>query len=183
MFFEKTGPVWDTLHALERRLHDADIDYVVIGGFAVHAHRHVRQTVDVDIVLTRDGLEKFKREFVGRVYEHTTGAPRRYLDPDTDVTIDILIADELAGHRKKNDHVRFPDPGEAEEHGGLRTVSLARLIELKLVTWRYEDWGDVVRLIRENHLDELFAEQLDPLVRTAYLQCYDQSNDPDYGPM
>jgi len=62
----------------------------------------------------------------------------------------------------------------------LRTVSLARLIELKLVTWRYKDWGDVVELIRRNQLPGSFAEKLDPIVRFAYAECWDQANDKEY---
>lgn len=64
--------------------------------------------------------------------------------------------------------------------GYLRTVSLARLIELKLVTWRYKDWGDVVELIRRNNLPEAFADKLDPVARSAYGECWDQANDKEY---
>ena len=35
MFFEKAGRVWDTLRELERRLGEAGLDYVVIGGLAL----------------------------------------------------------------------------------------------------------------------------------------------------
>jgi hypothetical protein len=94
--------------------------------------------------------------------------------------IDLLIAGQIAGRKSKNPSVRFPDPAEAEIHGDLRTVSLARLIELKLVTWRFKDWGDVVELIRRNSLPESFAEKLDPVVRAAYGLCYDQAADEEY---
>ena len=59
------------------------------------------------------------------------------------------------------------------------TVTLDRLIELKLVTWRYKDWGDVVALIRANGLDETFADRLAQQLRSAYLQCYDEMIDED----
>ncbi|MFH0981767.1 MAG: hypothetical protein V2A79_09530 [Planctomycetota bacterium] len=32
MFFEKTGPVWETLRDLEHQLQEADIGYVIISG-------------------------------------------------------------------------------------------------------------------------------------------------------
>ncbi|MCK4660336.1 MAG: hypothetical protein KAV82_12505 [Phycisphaerae bacterium] len=182
MFFEKAGPVWDALRALEQRLRNAEIDYAVIGGLALNAYNYPRQTVDVDVVLAEAGFEEFKRQFAGSAYVPDEGAPRRYRDPKSEVAIDVLIAGELAGHPKKNSRIRFPDPTAAEEHNDLRTVSLPRLIELKLVTWRYKDWGDVVELIRRNDLDEAFAEQLDPLVRTPFRECYDQANDPEYSP-
>lgn len=182
MFFEKTGPVWDVLRELENRLREAHIDYAVIGGLALNAYDYPRQTIDVDVVLTVDGFEEFKKRFAKSVYTPAEGAPRRFLATNSEVTIDVLIAGELAGHKGKNHTIRFPNPSEAEEHNDLLTVSLPQLIELKLVTWRYKDWGDVVELIRRHNLDKPFAEQLDPLVRAAYGECYDQANDPDYGP-
>jgi hypothetical protein len=181
MFFERAGPVWETLRALEQRLHDAGIDYLVIGGLALNAFDYPRQTVDVDVVLRPSDFDRFKKQLVGPLYRAGGAAGRRFVDPQTDVSIDILLSGEIAGRQSKNPTVRFPDPAEAEVHGDLRTVSPARLIELKLVTWRFKEWGDVVELIRRNHLPDSFGEQLDPIVRTAYQECFDQANDPEYG--
>jgi len=180
MFFEKAGPVWETLHRLENRLKEANIDYVVIGGLALNAYNYPRQTVDVDLVLTPADYKKFKQLLVGSAYVGAEGTPRRFVDVETEVTIDVLIAGRLAGRKSKNPSVRFPDPSEAEVHDDLRTVSLTRLIELKLVTWRYKDWGDVVELIRRNNLPASFADQLDPVVQTPYRECYNQANDEQY---
>lgn len=180
MFFEKAGPVWETLRDLESRLREANIDYAVIGGLALNAYNYPRQTVDVDVVVTKAGYEKFREQWIGSPYEPVAGAGRRVVDPNSEVTIDFLVAGELAGRRSKNPSVCFPDPAEAETREELRTVSLPRLLELKLVTWRYKDWGDVVELIRRNNLPEDFAEQLDPVVRTPYRECFDQAHDPDY---
>jgi len=180
MFFERSGPVWETLRALQRRLDDANIDYVIIGGLALNAHNYPRQTVDVDVVLTRESLDAFARSQVGSNYLRVEGLPRRFVDASTEVEIDVLVAGEIAGSRIRNTTVRFPSPSEAEVHGEIRTVSLARLIELKLVTWRYKDWGDVVELIRRNGLTAELGERLDPSVRSAYKQCFDQANDPEY---
>jgi len=180
MFFEKSGPVWDTLHALEKRLGDKSIQYVVIGGLALTVHHHQRQTIDVDVVVTSDGFETFKQAFAGAAYEPATGAPRRFRDKSTDVTVDFLISGELAGDKRRNQVIRFPDPSGAVTQMDLKTIPLDRLIELKLVTWRFKDWGDVVELIRSNNLNEKFADQLDQSVRSAYLQCFDQASDPGY---
>ncbi len=180
MFFEKAGPVWDTLRALQERLSAAGIGYVVIGGLALNAYDYARQTVDVDVVLAASDYARFREQLGHSVYQKVEGAARRFLDPESGVTVDILIAGELAGRTTKNRTVRFPDPCEAEVHNDLRTVSLARLIELKLVTWRYKDWGDVVELIRAHHLPESFTDQLDATVQTAFKECFDQANDPAY---
>ena len=181
MFFEKSGPVWEALRDLETRLQEAGIDHVVISGLSLSAHDYARQTLDVDIILTAEGFEAFRTRYEGAPYSPVEGMPRRFMDPRSGVAIDILIAGELAGHKGRNSSIRFPDPSEGEIREDLRTVSLARLIELKLVTWRYRDWGDVVELIRANGLAESFADRLDPTVRSAYGQCYDQANDPECG--
>lgn len=180
MFFERQGPVWETLRNLESRLREANIDYVVIGGLALNAFDYPRQTIDIDVVLRAEGFETFKERYEGTVYKRAQGASRRFIDPQSEVTIDVLVAGEIAGRRSKNPSVRFPDPAEAEEHASLRTVSLAKLIELKLVTWRFKDWGDVVELIRRHSLPESFSDSLDPVVRTAFAECYDQAHDEEY---
>ncbi len=180
MFFEKKGPVWDTLRTLARELDEAGIEYVVIGGIALNLHNYPRQTVDVNIVLTPAQYDAFRRRLEGSPYVRSEGARRRFVNPTTDVSIDVLIAGELAGRKSKNNSVRFPEPAEVEIHGEVATVSLARLVELKLVTWRYKDWGDVVELIRRNNLPESFSEKLDPVVRSAYGECYDQATSEEY---
>ena len=182
MFFEKRGPVWETLHKLQHRLNDAGVEYIVIGGLALNVYNYPRQTIDVNIVLRPEDYEKFKNLYEQSVYNSVKTASRRFVDPESGVTIDILVAGELAGRRSKNHSVRFPDPAEAEEHDELATVSLSRLIELKLVTWRFKDWGDVVELIRRNGLPESFADDLNPVVRTAFGECFDQAHDEEYDP-
>ncbi|MBI4579767.1 MAG: hypothetical protein HY718_08700 [Planctomycetes bacterium] len=179
MFFEKSGPLWETLRNLEARLQDAQIPYVIIGGLALNAYNYPRQTQDADVVVRDADFQRFKDRF-GREYEPRKGAPRRFADMRTEAWVDFLIAGEIAGNRRKNRVVRFPDPSEGEIRNDLRTVSLPRLIELKLVTWRYKDWGDVVELIRRNQLPESVADQMDASVRSAYLQCYDQANEETY---
>lgn len=180
LFFEKKGPVWDTLRKLVRRLDEARIDYVIIGGIALNAHNYPRQTVDIDLVMTDDGFEEFRRVFSGSSYRQAEGRRNRFVDAESKVNIDVLLAGGIAGQRSKNSTVRFPDPSHAEFHDNMRTVSIAKLIELKLVTWRFKDWGDVVELIRRNNLPAAFAEQLDSTVRSAFGECHDQANDEEY---
>lgn len=179
-FFEKRGPVWEALRDLEARLSESGIPYVVNGGLALNAHGYARQTIDVDVVMSQEGFLRFRQSYEGGTYDRTPGAPRRFLDRIHSVTIDVLIAGELAGRVSRNPRVCFPEPDNDVQVGDLRTVSLERLIELKLVTWRFKDWGDVVELIRRRGLDTSFAAKLDPVVRGAYLQCYDQAVDPGY---
>jgi len=183
MFFEDKGPVPETFRRLRKALETEGIPYIVIGAMAVNAHGYVRATQDVDVCMSREDLDRFRQAFVGKVFVPVPERPRRFADPETQTTFDILVSGELAGRRDRNRDIRFPYPSEFEIHNGVPTVSLARLIELKLVTWRYRDWADVVDLIRFLHLDEAFAHRLHPSVRSAYMQCYDQRVDEDkYNP-
>ena len=183
MFFDDRGPVPETFRRLVKLLADADIPHIFIGAIAVNAYGLRRSTEDVDLCMRPDDLERFKKRFVGTEFEPVKGRPRRFFDPKTQVSFDILLTGEIAGNPRKQRDIRFPDPSEAELIDGVAFVSLPRLIELKLVTWRYKDWGDVVELIRQHDLNESFGDQFNPLVRQAYIQCYDQKLEEDrYNP-
>jgi len=179
MFHKGTGPVPETLRQLRETLRKAGIESVVIGAMAMAAHRVQRATEDVDICLRPEDFDRFLSDLVGDKYEKVAQRKRRFIDKETGVTINIMLSGELAGRVSRNDRIRFPDPDEAIEINGEATIPLPRLIELKLVTWRLKDWADVVELIRRNDLDESFSEQLDPLMRMAYLECYDNKVEED----
>lgn len=183
MFFDDQGPVPETFRKLRERLAEAGLPHIFMGAVALNAHDYRRASEDVDFCLRPEDLERFRQTFVGTVYQSVAGRPRKFFDPNTHVTFDILVAGELAGNTRKQRQVRFPDPDEAELVRDTPVPNLARLIELKLVTWRYKDWGDVVELIRIHRLDESFADRVDPIARSAYLQCYDQKVEEDrYNP-
>ena len=183
MFFEGKGPVPETLRRLAETLRSAGIPHIFMGATAVYAYGYERTTKDVDVCMRSEDLEKFRRELVGSAYKPVAGRSRRFEDAETGITVDILVAGDIAGNTRKQREVCFPDPSEAVDVDGLPLVSLPRLIELKLVTWRLKDWADVVELIRERNLDERFGDQFNPLVRQAYLQCFDQKLEEDrYNP-
>jgi hypothetical protein len=179
MYFKGQGPLPEALQRLHQRLLDAGIPHVFVGGMAANAHGYRRTTEDIDVCMRAADLEKFRREMVGQGYQPVAGRTRRFFDASSQVTIDILVSGELAGNTRKQRDVKFPDPDEAVEIDGLPVVSLSRLVEMKLVTWRFKDWADVVELIRVHNLSEDFGDQFNPLVRTAYLQCFDQRIEED----
>lgn len=179
MFHDDKGPVPDTLHRLQAALEEHDIRYVVIGATAMGVHQFRRATEDVNLCMRAADLEKFRQQLVGKRYQSVEGRPRRFYDPETQVTFDILVADKLAGRTDKNKTVRFPDPDEAIILHGLPTVTLDRLIALKLVTWRHKDFADVISLIRANDLREDFADRLPEELRIVYVQCYDEMREED----
>src|SRR6516162_218701 len=78
MFFQKRSPQHQTMRRLVRRLKKAGIPYAIMGAMAVNAHGAERTTKDVDVLLTRAGLERFRQEFVGEEYEPVEGRSRRF---------------------------------------------------------------------------------------------------------
>ena len=60
-----------------------------------------------------------------------------------------------------------------------RVVDLSTLIQLKLAARRYQDFADVVALIRVHDLDESFAGRLDESVRGDYIECLEEKRRED----
>ena len=52
-FFMAQGPVHKTLRQLARRMPEEGIDYALVGGMALALHGYRRETVGVDILLSR----------------------------------------------------------------------------------------------------------------------------------
>ncbi|MBI4468446.1 MAG: nucleotidyl transferase AbiEii/AbiGii toxin family protein [Acidobacteria bacterium] len=173
-----SGPVHKTLRTLGRRLDEAGIDYALVGGMALVLHGYRRETVDVDILLTHSGRDQFVTGFEGRGYLPVfTGAQRRFYDTETRVEIDVVVEGEYPGDGRPKP-VSFPDPaGVSMELDGIRVVKLEKLIELKLASGmtaphRLRDLADVQELIKVRGLGADMAEQLDPYVRTKYLELW-----------
>jgi hypothetical protein len=192
-FFMGEGPVHQTLRELARRLDEQGIAYAVIGAMAFFLHGYRRETVDVDLLLTREGLARFKETLIGLGYVPAfTGANKHFRDTRTGVSVDIITAGEYPGDGKPKS-VAFPDPKTASESkGGIRIIKLASLIELKLASGisakaRLKDLADVQEAIKELKLPRSLGDALDPYVSAAYHSLWDgveadRSNQsrPDY---
>jgi hypothetical protein len=179
MFFRNEGPVPETFRRLKANLESRGIPHIFMGATALGVHGYIRATEDVDVCMRAEDLARFRSELVGPEYQPVQGRSRRFYDPATDTTFDILVAGNVAGNSDKQKAICFPDPSEAKTIQGTPVPSLTRLIELKLVTWRLRDWADVIELIRVNALNESFAEQLHPIARQPYLECFDQMKEED----
>src|SRR5207244_6757037 len=114
------------------------------------------------ILLTAQGLERFRQEFGGEVYEQVEGRPRRFVERQSGVTVDCLVTGRYPGTGKPGPFA-FPDPTEAsQEIEKIRVLTLPQLIQLKLAARRYYDFGDVVFVIQTHNLDKSFLRQLHP---------------------
>ncbi len=179
VFFQKRSPQHQTMRRLARRLKKAGIPYAIMGAMAVNAHGAERTTKDIDILLTPEGLERFRQEFVGEEYEQVEGRPRRFVERQSGVTVDCLITGRYPGSGKPGP-LTFPDPTEAsEEIEKIRVLTLPQLIQLKLAARRHYDFGDVVFLIRTHNLDESFFRQLHPSVHNDFIECLEEKRRED----
>lgn len=176
-FFMRTGKVHQAALAITRRLDAANIPYAIAGAMALGAHGYERVTTDVDILLTRDGLARFKSACLGRAYVETFPGSKGVRDTENGVTIDVLIAGEFPGDGLPKP-VAFPDPADVAVEGErFRILSLPKLVELKLAAGmtaahRLKDLADVLELVRAAKLPSELAESLDPYVRDKYLELW-----------
>jgi hypothetical protein len=179
LFFQKNDRVHKSMRRVVKRLEKAGIPYAIVGGMAVNAHGHERTTKDVDLLLTAEGLAEFQRRFVPKNYEGTERRPRRFADRTNRVMLDVLVTGHFPGSGKPGP-IAYPDPsavGETIET--TRVVDLTTLIQLKLAAHRYQDFADVVALIRVHDLDEAFADRLHPSVRDDYIECLEEKRRED----
>ena len=103
----KTGKVHQAVLAIARRLDRANIPYAIAGAMALGAHVYERVTVDVDVLLTREGLAQFKKEELGRGYAENFPGNKGLRDTEHGVSIDVLIAGDYPGDGKPKP-VAFP---------------------------------------------------------------------------
>ncbi len=179
MFFAGKGPVHQTMRLLVQRLEKAQIPYAILGGMAVNAHGHERMTKDVDVLLTREGLDKFRQLFVPRYYEPVPGRARRFVDRKNQRTVDFLVAGHFPG-RGAPGPIAFPDPQEVREQvKKIQYVNLVTLMQLKLAARRHQDFADVVSLIAVHNLDESFLGHLHPSLHQDFIECLEEKRRED----
>ncbi|HQQ79449.1 MAG TPA: nucleotidyltransferase family protein [Thermoanaerobaculia bacterium] len=174
-FFGGRGAVHRTLRSLAARLDAEGIPYAILGGMALNIHGFVRETVDVDVLMSRESLDRFRVRLVGRGYAPAfPGALKSFRDVETGVRIDVIAAGDFPGDGRPKG-VAFPEPaGVAVEKGGLRVVPLETLLELKLASGlsaehrRLVDLADVQRTIEALKLPKELGDRLHPSVRAEY---------------
>ncbi len=177
-FFSGTGMLNDTLKRLAEDLDRHEIAYAVIGAVALNQHGYQRFTHDIDILLSRTGLEAFRDNLVGLGYRPAfEGATKKYRTTAENVPVEVIVSGEYPGDGKPKP-VRFPDPAEtAVMIDGISTLSLEKLIELKLASGitagdRLKDLADVQELIKLKELDAVFADSLNEFVRPKFLELW-----------
>lgn len=174
-FFMKTDPVHRALREITKRLRDLGVDYAVAGGMALVAHGYDRTTVDVDILVTPQGLKTIHDSLEGLGYVPPFAGSKQLRDTQTGVRIEFIVTGQFPGDGKPKP-VAFPDPAAASvEIDGIRYVDLPTLLELKLASGmtnpgRLRDLADVQELIRVLKLPRDYAAKLNPYVREKFVE-------------
>jgi len=166
--------VQQTAKRLTACLREMGIPHAICGALAVTAHGHVRVTVDVDVLLTPEGLARFKARWLGWGWVERYPGSKGMRDAQYNVKVDVLLTGDYPGDGKPGP-VAFPDPAKAAvtSEAGTPILSLPVLIELKLASGmtapdRPRDFDDVIQLIRANHLPREYTSNLNPYVHAKY---------------
>ncbi|CAN5826676.1 hypothetical protein BH24ACI1_BH24ACI1_28120 [soil metagenome] len=175
-FFMGEGILNDTLRRVTKDLENHQIDYSVIGAVALNQHGYRRFTEDINLLLTKEGLEKFRNELIGKGYRPAfEGATKIFRTTQENVTVEVITSGEFPGDGKPKPVV-FPNPSKYQtEIDGVKTLILEKLIELKLVSGmtaphRLKDLADVQELIKLKNLSAEFADKLNLFVREKFLE-------------
>ena len=160
-----------------------------MGAMAGNAHGFRRNTENVDVLLTRDGLARFKERWLGSGWNERFPGSKGLVDAVADVRVHVLLAGEYPGDRQPKP-VAFPDPAQVAELGtgdyAYPVLKLPVLIELEIASGlsashRRGDLDDATRLIKVNKLPREYAEQLHPYVRPKFLELWEHAQiDEDY---
>ena len=180
MFFQNESEVQKSLRRITGRLNDLGIDYAVVGGMALFLHGFRRFTEDVDILVTREGLQRLHEALEGSGYRPPFAGSKNLRDTDNGVRIEFLVAGEFPGDGKAKP-VAFPEPGSvASEQEQIQVLNLESLIELKLASGmsggieRLKDIADVVEVIKMLRLPETISDRLNPYVGDRYRELWQE---------
>jgi len=161
-------------------LEAAGIPYAVAGGHAVAAWvaridpAAVRTTVDVDLLIAREDLERATAALgaVGFVYAHTFGV-HMFLDGPAGKpreAVHLVFAGELV---KPHDPVAAPDLAAVDECEGYRIVDLERLIVMKLTAFRLKDRVHLIDMIDVGLIDATTLDRLPEPLRPRLQELLD----------
>jgi len=176
-FFMGDAGVQKAMQKLVRTLDAQGIPYAIIGAMALNEFGYQRATVDVDVLLTAEGLAAFKANNLGRGYVEQFPGSRGLRDPEHGVDVDVVLAGAYPGDGQPKP-VAFPDPASAAARGSsVALLPLPTLIELKLASGmtaphRLKDLADVLELIRILKLPVEMSADLNPYVREKYVELW-----------
>jgi hypothetical protein len=142
MFFDGTDAVHQTMKNVAAAFDAAGIPYAIVGGMAVNARRHSRTTKDLDFLITPAGWAALQKMVAAGQFQTTPGRSRRFVDPATSVSFDILITGGFPGSGDPGP-IAYPNPADVSElKDDLHVIDRPNLIQLKLAARRFQDFAD-----------------------------------------
>ncbi len=173
-FFMENSPIHETMRRLAKTFSEMQISFAIAGAMAANAHGHRRTTSDVDILIRREDLLRFKERWIELDWVDKFEGSKNFRDAVTNVNVDTLIVGEYPGDGLPKP-IAFPQPEAVSQRNeeGLPFISLKTLIELKLASGmtaahRLQNLADVMNLIRANKLGLEYRETLNPYVVSKF---------------
>jgi hypothetical protein len=173
-FMMERSPVHDTMRRLARAFNDLEISFAIAGAMAANAHGHRRTTADVDVLVRRDDLTRFKDCWIGRGWVDLFEGSKGFKDTLNGVKVDVLIVGDYPGDGKPKP-VSFPNPESVRElrDESLPYLNLKSLLELKIASGmtashRLQDLADAIQLIRINALPQAYSRELNAFVQDKF---------------
>jgi len=177
-FFMEASPIHETMRRLSRILDEMKIPFAIAGAMAANAHGHKRTTADVNILIRREDLVRFKSKHIGLGWMDKFEGSKNFKDTITSVNVDTLIVGDYPGDGLPKP-VAFPAPEDVSfrNDDGIPFITLETLLELKITSGmtashRLQDMADVIQLIRVNRLPLEFAQKLNPFVVGKYQELW-----------
>jgi predicted nucleotidyltransferase len=177
-FFMETSPIHETMRRLSKTLQEMNIAFAIAGAMAANAHGHKRTTSDVDILIRREDLKRFKDRWIGIGWLDKFEGSKNFRDVVTNVNVDVLVVGEFPGDGLPKP-ISFPEPESVTEarEEGIPFLTLRALIELKLASGmtaahRPRDLDDVIQLIRINKLGPEYKDSLNSYVANRFVDLW-----------
>lgn len=97
------GLLNNALRKLASDLEKHGIAYSVIGAIALNQHGYRRFTEDIDLLLTKDGLRRFREELVGLGYRPAfEGSTQQFRTAGENVPVEVNTTGEYPGGLPKS---------------------------------------------------------------------------------
>jgi len=153
-------------------LESAGIPYAVVGGHAVRVwvaqvdEGAVRNTKDVDLLVSRDDLDAIKTALAeaGFTFRHTAGLTMFLDGPESSPREAIHLV--FAGEQVRDDD---PDPnpslGQRASVAEFQTLDLVALVRMKLNSYRLKDRVHLVDMLEVGLIDATWTDRYPPVLR------------------
>jgi hypothetical protein len=184
-FFMGISPIHAAMQRLAKAMGEMQIPFAIAGAMAANAHGHQRTTADVNILIRREDLARFKERHLGVGWVDKFEGSKNLRDAVCNVNIDVLIVGDYPGDGLAKPVV-FPPPEDVSEvhEDGIPFVTLKTLLELKMASGmtaphRPRDFDDVIQLIRINSLPLDYAATLNPYVADKFRELWNAAQVED----